>query len=272
MDLPLYQVDAFSDRVFAGNPAAVVLLGAWPGDDVLRAVAAENNLSETAFLLRTGDAFEIRWFTPVAEVALCGHATLASAFVVFHFLDWKAPVVRFRTRRSGELSVAKRGDLLEMDFPSRPPRPVSPLRGLAEALGAAPLETLDSEEDLLAVFGTEREVRDLRPDFAALAEIGERGVLATAPGSDCDFVSRCFFPRLGVPEDPVTGSAHCVLTPFWAARLGKPRLRARQVSARGGELLCEDRGARVSISGRAALYLQGTIADGVVPQPGRRGS
>ena len=157
-----------------------------------------------------------------------------------------------------------------MDFPSRPPHPVPPPPGLAEALGAVPLEVLDSEEDLLAVFGTEREVRDLRPDFTALAGIGERGVLATAPGSACDFVSRCFFPRLGVPEDPVTGSAHCVLAPFWAARLGKPRLRARQVSARGGEILCEDRGARVSISGRAALYLKGAIADGAVPLPGEK--
>jgi predicted PhzF superfamily epimerase YddE/YHI9 len=259
MELPLWQVDAFTDRVFAGNPAAVVLLPAWPDDAFLRDVAAENNLSETAFLVRRDDAFEIRWFTPVAEVALCGHATLASAFVVFRFLDWKPPAVRLRTRRSGELSVARRGDLLEMDFPAPP--------GLAAALGAPPLEVHDSEEDLLAVFGTEREVRDLHPDFAALAKIGERGVLATAPGSDCDFVSRCFFPRIGIPEDPVTGSAHCVLVPYWSKRLGRTRLRARQVSARGGELLCEDRGARVSIAGRAALYLTGSIADGVAARP-----
>lgn len=259
MKLPLYQVDAFTSRVFAGNPAAVCILDTWIEDATLQAVAAENNLSETAFLVACDGGYEIRWFTPVAEVALCGHATLASAFVLFTCLAWPRESVRFRTRRSGSLVVTRRGDELEMDFPARPARAAPAPRGLVAALGAAPQEVLASVEDLLVVLEAEERVRNLAPDLAELARVEGRGVIVTARGAErgCDFVSRYFAPRVGIPEDPVTGSAHCVLVPYWARVLGKRDLRAVQVSQRGGELFCGDRGDRVLIAGRAALYLQG---------------
>jgi PhzF family phenazine biosynthesis protein len=259
MKLPLYQVDAFTAEVFAGNPAAVCFLDDWLDDARLQAIAAENNLSETAFLVRAGEGFELRWFTPVVEVALCGHATLASAFVLFACRDWRAPEIVFRTRRSGLLRVTRSGELFTMDFPARPAVPVPPPPGLAEALGATPLEVRSSAEDVLVVLESADAVRALRPDFAALARVECRGTIVTAPGDGCDFVSRFFAPRVGIAEDPVTGSAHCVLTPYWAERLGRAKLRARQVSARGGEIFCEDRGERVGLAGRAVLYLKGEI-------------
>lgn len=259
MRIPFYQVDAFTSRVFAGNPAGVCPLESWPEDTLMQDIAAENNLAETAFLVRAGEGFELRWFTPACEVALCGHATLAAAYVLFERADWPGDSVRFRTRWSGELAVKRRGDLLELDFPARPPAPVVPPPGLAEMLGAVPEQVLGSAEDLLVVLASERDVLDLAPEIAALGRIDCRGVIVTAPGQTCDFVSRFFAPRVGVPEDPVTGSAHCVLVPYWSAALGKPELRARQVSRRGGELFCRDRGDRVAIAGRAALYLEGEI-------------
>lgn len=262
MNLPLYQVDAFTAEIFAGNPAAVCLLEEWPDDCLLQAIAAENNLSETAFLVRNKSGFELRWFTPVTEVALCGHATLASAFVLFSCRQWPEPSVRFMTRQSGTLTVTRQGDLLEMDFPARPAHRRAAPAGLAEALGVTPCEVLDSAEDLLVLVESEAVVRAVRPDFAALARIECRGVIVTAPGEGCDFVSRFFAPRVGIAEDPVTGSAHCVLTPYWAAVLGRDRLQARQVSQRGGELFCRNAGDRVAISGRAVLYLTGTIRAG----------
>ncbi len=259
MKIPIYQVDAFTSTVFSGNPAAVCMLDSWLDDGHLQAIAAENNLSETAFLVPGDRGFELRWFTPVTEVALCGHATLASAFVLFACRDWLEPGIRFQTRRSGQLLVTRRDDLLDMDFPARPatPRPVP--AGLAEALGVTPKQVFGSAEDLLVVLDDESAVRKVAPDFGALERVDCRGVIVTARGDRSDFVSRFFAPRVGIPEDPVTGSAHCVLIPYWASGLGRNNLHAFQVSRRGGELFCAHAGDRVTISGRAALYLEGTI-------------
>ena len=259
MRLPLYQVDAFASEVFSGNPAAVVLLDRWIDDSTLRAVAAENNLSETAFLVRNPEGFDLRWFTPVTEVALCGHATLGSAFVLFACRKWPEKNIRFRTRKSGELVVTRRDDLLEMDFPARPAYAQSPPAGLKEALGVSPQEIFGSAEDLLVVLDSEKIVREVKPDFIALDRVACRGTIITARGDRSDFVSRFFAPRVGIPEDPVTGSAHCVLTPYWAGVLRKTDLHAFQVSKRGGELFCTHAGERVKISGKAALYMEGTI-------------
>jgi len=258
MKLRLYHVDAFASRAFAGNPAAVVPLERWLDDATLQSIAAENNLSETAFFVGGGGEYHIRWMTPADEVDLCGHATLASAFVIFSEIEAGRAEVRFRSK-SGPLRVSAEGERLALDFPSRPPAPAeTSLAALAAALGARPSVALASR-DYLAVFGTEDEVRSLRPDMARVAALDRMAVIATAPGRDCDFVSRFFAPAVGVPEDPVTGSAHCTLVPYWAGRLGRKSLFARQVSARGGELWCEDRGERVSIAGHCVRYLEGTI-------------
>ena len=258
MKLRLFQVDAFASRVFAGNPAAVVPLERWLGDATLQAIATENNLSETAFFVGGKGDYHIRWMTPSDEVDLCGHATLASAWVVFNELEKGRTEVSFRSQ-SGPLRVTADGDRLALDFPSRPPEPADATReALARALGARPTAALASR-DYLAVFGSEDEVRALEPDMVAVAALDRMAVIATAPGGDCDFVSRFFVPSMGIPEDPVTGSAHCTLVPYWAKRLGKASLFARQVSARGGELWCEARGERVAIAGRCAKYLEGTI-------------
>ena len=258
MKLRLFQVDAFASRVFAGNPAAVVPLERWLGDATLQAIATENNLSETAFFVGGKGDYHIRWMTPADEVDLCGHATLASAWVVFNELEKGRAEVTFRSQ-SGPLRVTADGDRLALDFPSRPPEPADATReALARALGARPTAALASR-DYLAVFGSEDEVRALEPDMVAVAALDRMAVIATAPGGDCDFVSRFFVPSMGIPEDPVTGSAHCTLVPYWAKRLGRASLFARQVSARGGELWCEDRGERVAIAGRCAKYLEGTI-------------
>ena len=259
MKIPMYQVDAFTSQVFSGNPAAVCPLDAWIDDELMQSIAAENNLSETAFLVESGDGFDLRWFTPVTEVALCGHATLASAFVLFTCRGWSADTIRFQTRKSGVLTVTKRDDLLEMDFPARPAQAVDAPPGLEEALGVKRAQVLASEEDLLVILMDEDSVHTVRPDFRALAQIESRGVIITAKGEGSDFVSRFFAPRFGIDEDPVTGSAHCVLTPYWANVLGKNDLHALQVSTRGGELFCSYVGERVKISGRATLYLEGTI-------------
>ena len=255
--IPFYQVDAFTSRLFGGNPAGVCLLESWLPAEVMQAVAAENNLSETAFLVKEGDGWGLRWFTPEVEVDLCGHATLASGFVLLKVLGVAAGTVRFSTQ-SGPLAVNEEGDLLSMDFPSRPGEPCQAPPSLPEGLGIAAAEVRRSR-DYLMVVESEEQVRALRPDMGRLAGLDALGVIVTAPGRTCDFVSRFFAPGAGVPEDPVTGSAHCTLVPYWSHRLGKKRLHALQVSARGGELFCEDRGDRVSIAGTAALYLQGHI-------------
>ncbi|HET7308024.1 MAG TPA: PhzF family phenazine biosynthesis protein [Gammaproteobacteria bacterium] len=257
MRLRLFQVDAFAERPFEGNPAAVCPLDAWLDDVLLQAIAEENNLSETAFFVPAGDAFELRWFTPVEEVDLCGHATLASAHVLFEQLDYRQPAVRFETR-SGVLTASKNAAGLTMDFPAAPPEPLAMSDALAEALGRRPSALL-AAFDYVAVYESEDDIRALAPDFAALAKLDKRGVVATAPGREVDFVSRCFFPALRINEDPVTGSAHCETAPYWAGRLGGNRLEARQLSQRGGAIGCEVRGDRVSLTGRAASYLVGEI-------------
>ncbi len=257
MRVPIYQVDAFTSRLFAGNPAAVCPLEDWLEDGVLQAIAAENNLSETAFFVRQGDRFHLRWFTPALEVDLCGHATLASAFVILDYLEPAREAVAFDTR-SGELIVRRDGDRLSMDFPARPPVACDVPAGLVEALGASPHQTFRSR-DLMAVFETEEEIRALDPRMDLLAQVDAFAVIVTAPARDVDFVSRFFAPRGGIAEDPVTGSAHCTLVPYWSRRLGKNSLHARQVSARGGELWCEDRGDRVTLQGRAVRFMQGEI-------------
>ena len=259
MRLRLFQVDAFTDAVFGGNPAAVCPLDSWLDDATLQAIAAENNLSETAFLVPANGAYDLRWFTPLAEVDLCGHATLASAHVVFRHLRQEADSVGFESR-SGRLEVVRCDDgSLAMDFPALAAHAVPPPPGLAAGLGAEPAAVF-ADMDYLALFDSESAVTALSPDFGALARLDRRGVIVSAPGESVDFVSRFFCPRLGVPEDPVTGSAHCMLAPFWAGRLGKTTLHAWQASARGGMLECSVAGDRVRLTGRAVQYLEGTIA------------
>lgn len=257
MELPIFQVDAFSSSVFSGNPAAICPLEEWLPDETLQAIAAENNLAETAYFVRNNGRFHLRWFTPACEVDLCGHATLASAYVLFHELKEPGDILRFDSK-SGELIVRRDGHLLVMNFPSWPPRPIAADPKLAAAMGGAPIEIL-AARDYLIRYPSEIEVRRLTPDMGALKKIDRFAFIATAPGDDCDFVSRFFAPAKGIPEDPVTGSAHCTLTPYWASELGKTSLRARQISPRGGELLCKLVDDRVEIAGHAALFLRGQI-------------
>jgi PhzF family phenazine biosynthesis protein len=257
MKLPLYQIDAFTSRLFGGNPAAVVLLDHWLPDDVLAAIAAENNLAETAFVIPRPDLVPLRWFTPKVEVDLCGHATLAAAHVLLRYAFPLADRIIFSSR-SGNLTVTRDGDRLSMDFPSRPGKPVAVTDDLAAALGIRPREAFMAR-DLMAIFDHESEVADLEPDFPRIAALDAFAVIASAPGGNVDFVSRFFAPRAGIPEDPVTGSAHCTLVPYWAARLGKIDLVAKQISSRGGDLFCGLRGDRVLIAGRVVEYLRGEI-------------
>lgn len=261
MNIALYQLDAFSNRAFGGNPAAICPLETWLDSETLQKIANENNLSETAFFVPSADHFELRWFTPLAEVDLCGHATLASAWVILNLLDPERARVQFETR-SGVLTVERgEDDFLSMDFPSKPAVAREAPKALVEGLGAEPSEVLASERDYLVVFDTEDQVRKLKPDFLRLRGLDRLGVIVTAPGESADFVSRFFAPSVGVPEDPVTGSAHCTLIPYWAKRLdrGDGSLEARQISARGGHLVCRDLGERVTIAGRAALYMTGEL-------------
>ena len=264
MKIPIYQVDAFTSDVFSGNPAAVCLLDSWLGDKYLQSIAAENNLSETAFLVRNADGFDIRWFTPITEIALCGHATLASAFVLSTFRQWTTNRIDFATRKSGRLVVTRQDHLFEMDFPARPAIAQGSPAGLNEALRITPekvyvFEPAGDRPVVMAVLADEKAVKAVQPDFSALAQVDCRGAIITAKGDSSDFVSRYFAPRVGVPEDPVTGSAHCVLIPYWAQVLGKNVLHAFQVSKRGGELFCANAGERVKIAGKAVLYLEGII-------------
>jgi PhzF family phenazine biosynthesis protein len=267
-EIPLYQVDAFTSHAFRGNPAAVCPLpaGPWLPDEVLQAIAAENNLSETAYFRPRpeNDGFDLRWFTPAIEVDLCGHATLASAFVVMTALRPASTRVAFHTSRSGVLTVTRNAQdgRLVMDFPARPPSPIAVPPGIAEALGATPAAVVQAR-DLVAVFDDADAVRGLRPDFAKIAALDTYALCATAPGTgadaDVDFVSRFFAPRAGIPEDPVTGSAHCTLIPYWAERLGRKTVKARQVSARTGEMVGTVRGDRVDMVGDAVVVIKGTL-------------
>jgi len=262
MRLRMYRVDAFTDTVYCGNQAGVVPLRRWLADKVMQAIAMENNLSETAFFVPEGSAYQLRWFTPSAEVSLCGHATLATAYVIFRILQPSRRSVRFHTQ-SGDLVVTRKGDLQVMDFPRFKPQPCDPPAGLEAALGARPAEVWKTREDnhFYAIFESAGVIRSMVPDMTRLAALHPYQVAVSASGEGEDFVSRFFAPGIGIPEDPVTGSMHCALIPYWAERLQKSKLYARQVSKRGGELFCEDRPgeSRVRISGRAVLSLTGYL-------------
>ena len=257
MKLDIYQVDAFSQSPFGGNPAAVCPLTEWLSDEQLQAIAAENNLSETAYFVPRGECYELRWFTPEIEVDLCGHATLAAAWVLIHQLADAPEVLRFATR-SGELRVTRNGDELAMDFPAKLPQPCEPPDGMLSALGIEQADVF-STDDYIVLLEDEAQVAALTPDFARLKGLPKRGIAVTAKSARFDFISRWFGPNVGVNEDPVTGSAHTSLAPFWAERLGKNRLTAEQGGKRRGQLRCELKGDRVIISGHGVLYLQGTI-------------
>ncbi|KAA3595762.1 MAG: PhzF family phenazine biosynthesis protein [Calditrichaeota bacterium] len=258
MQIPIYQVDAFTNERFSGNPAAVCPLDSWLEDSVLQNIALENNLSETAFFVKNEKGYHIRWFTPAVEVKLCGHATLATSFVIFNYFEPNSNKIHFDSL-SGELIVTKENDLLTLDFPIKEITKTEIPKLAVEAFGKMPLEAYNSD-DLLLVFDDEDFVKKVKPNFEILKKLtGFRGVCITSKGKDFDFVSRFFAPIFGINEDPVTGSAHCMLIPFWAEKLGKNDLRAKQVSARGGELICKLDGKRVKISGNAVLYLEGKI-------------
>lgn len=262
MKFPIYYVDAFSEKNFSGNPAAVCPLSNWADDLLMQNIAFENNLSETAFLVHRKERVEIRWFTPLAEVELCGHATLASAHVLFNHLHFPGNEIVFHSRFSGELVVRRKEPYLELDFPADPPEPSLPPAGLIKAIGKKPLEIWKGRTDYLLCYGAQEDIEELKPDFNALHAIPARGIIVTAPGYDCDFVSRFFAPSVGVNEDPVTGSAHTTLTPFWAHRMNQLSFEAIQLSRRGGFLQCQLAGNRVLIAGHARTYLAGEIYTG----------
>jgi PhzF family phenazine biosynthesis protein len=257
MKIPIFQVDAFTSKVFSGNPAAVLPLDYWLDDGQLQAIASENNLSETAFFVNRGEYYQLRWFTPQTEVDICGHATLAAAYVVMNKVNPKLREITFGTR-SGELIVRRKGDLYSMDFPAHPPEPCQTPQDLLDAFDIKPQEVLASNY-YLVVFKTEEEVRELNPYMTLLKELDRIGIITTAPGKHVDFVSRFFAPAVGVPEDPVTGSAHCTLIPYWANKTKKKKLKAKQVSRRGGDIYCELKNDRVIIAGNATLYMEGAI-------------
>ena len=257
MKIPLYQIDAFTSKVFSGNPAAVCPLERWLPDKQMQAIAMENNLSETAFFVKKEGHYELRWLTPKIEVDLCGHATLASAYVFFNFIDQTAHSVSFKTK-SGMLQVNREGDLLAMNFPSRKANPCPIPEQLIQGLGEQPEEVLLAR-DYLVVYDSEDKVRSLKPNINLLLQNEALGTIVTATGENSDFVSRFFAPKVGIPEDPVTGSAHSTLIPYWSDKLGRKKLYARQISSRSGELFCEDLGDRVKIAGKAVRYSEGFL-------------
>ena len=257
MSIRYYEVHAFTDRLFAGNPAGVCLLNEPLPDELMQTITRENNLPATAFVLDRGASFDLRWFSPTLELEVCGHATLASGHVLFEHVGRREEALTFQTR-AGELKIARADGRLVLDFPVRPVTSCEAPPLLVDSLGAEPREVLKGA-DYLAVFERPEQIIALRPKLDGLAQLPVRGIIVTAPGDDCDFVSRFFAPQRGIPEDSVTGSAHCTLVPYWAARLGRKQLHARQVSQRGGELFCEDRGDRVGIGGMAVTYLEGTL-------------
>jgi PhzF family phenazine biosynthesis protein len=257
MEITLYQIDAFASKLFEGNPAAVCPLGAWLSDEIMQSIAAENNLSETAFLVSKGNGYHIRWFTPTSEVDLCGHATLASAYVLFNILGYKKDKIEFDSK-SGILAVTKANEWLVMDFPSQPPVSCDIPKEIIKAFDRAPIECLKSE-DFVVVFEREIDIESANPDFEQLKKLDLRGVIITAKSTRYDFVARFFAPKYGIPEDPVTGSAYTQLAPYWASRMGSKRFSVKQVSSRGGELTCEVVDDRVLISGKAIKYLEGKI-------------
>ena len=258
MKIRLYQIDAFTDRVFGGNPAAVCPLEHWIPDKLMQQIAMENNLAETAFFVRDRDHFDIRWFTPEIEVDLCGHATLATAFVIFNLEHFSGLVIEFGSR-GGLLRVLNNGDSLTLDFPAdKPVRSTAP-ENLLAGMGLRPLEIYRGKSDYMLVYSNAGQIEKLKPDMSRISEVDARGIIATAPGEDVDFVSRFFAPQSGISEDPVTGSAHTTLAPYWAEKLGRTELIARQLSKRGGWLKCRIAGDRVEISGQARAYMTGEI-------------
>ncbi|MFO7978692.1 MAG: PhzF family phenazine biosynthesis protein [Bacteroidales bacterium] len=259
MKMKMFQVDAFAEEMFSGNPAAVCLPGQWPDDDLMQKIAAENNLSETAFVVKQEQHFQIRWFTPQVEVDLCGHATLASAYVLLHHTNYGLEEVHFVSPRSGNLMVSEKEGILYLDFPADTLDPCDCIERIARCIGVKPLQTWKGKTDIIALLESEQQIKDLAPDFAAIAGLPARGLIVTAPGDEVDFVSRFFCPQLGIDEDPVTGSAHTSLTPFWSEKLGKKQMQARQLSQRGGNLSCFLVGQRILIGGKARLYMEGMI-------------
>ncbi|MFA9392340.1 MAG: PhzF family phenazine biosynthesis protein [Prolixibacteraceae bacterium] len=256
----LYQVDAFAEHPFSGNPAAVVILDEWISIELMQNIAMENNLSETAFIVPHKEVFNIRYFTPLNEVELCGHATLASAHVLFNFYGQKGKTITFRTQQRGDLLIVQDQQVIKMNFPCDNYKKVSVPNNVGAALGIEPLEAYWGLNDLMLVYETEEQIKSVVPNFDLLNGIEARGVLITATGSNVDFVSRFFAPREGINEDPVTGSAHTTLIPYWSQRLGKKALLAKQLSKRGGTIYCEMKGERVEIGGKAIHYLTGTIS------------
>lgn len=258
MKLKIYQVDAFAEKVFSGNPAAVIPLENWLADEVMQNIALENNLSETAFFIPTENGFQIRWFTPGAEVDLCGHATLASAHIIFNHLNSAKKEIQFESR-SGTLTVKKANNLLVLNFPASKISEVEIPNNLKDAFNLEPVKCVKGRDDLMLIYKNENEIRQLTPDFQKILKSKTRGIICTAKSEKFDFVSRFFAPAVGVNEDPVTGSAHTMLIPFWAKELNKKQLHAKQISARGGELYCEHLNDRVAIGGKAITYLIGEI-------------
>jgi PhzF family phenazine biosynthesis protein len=260
MKVRMFQVDSFTDRLFGGNPAAVCILENWLPETAMQQIAMENNLAETAFILTTENGYEIRWFTPKIEVNLCGHATLAAAHVLFNHMGYTEPEINFLSMSSGTLSVKTDGNLLTLDFPADVAKKIATPPVLLKALGIEPMETWQGKTDIMAVLPSEEDVIKLRPDFELLGSMDVRGIIVTAEGTTTDFVSRFFAPQSGINEDPVTGSAHTTLTPYWAKELGKDKLSALQLSERRGNLWCTNMGARVAISGHAVTYMEAEIA------------
>jgi PhzF family phenazine biosynthesis protein len=259
MDLSIYQVDAFTDHLFGGNPAAIIPLENWISDDLMQKIASENNLSETAFYVKSEDNFEIRWFTPTAEVDLCGHATLAAAHILFEEKKYARKTLIFNSK-SGILKVEKSNNLYTMDFPSDKIHQVTTPVEILKGLNTTPLETFCGKEDYMIIFDSENEIENIQPDFRMLSLLeNARGVIVTAPGNEVDFVSRCFYPQFGIDEDPATGSAHTTLTPYWSQKLDKIEMTALQLSPRKGVFHCKNLKDRVLISGQAVTYLKGKI-------------
>lgn len=258
MTLQFYQVDAFTSKLFGGNPAAVVPLEKWLDDETMQNIAMENNLSETAFFVKEGTHYHIRWMTPVAEVSLCGHATLASAYVIFNYIEKETTQIKFKSM-SGELIVDREEETLSLNFPSNKPNKIEVTETIKSAFAKEPLEVLEGGNYILAVYEDEEFVKTINPNFELVKQIHPHGVIISAIGKEVDFVSRMFAPNEGINEDPVTGSAHTVLVPYWSEKLGKKNFRAQQVSKRVGDLTCEELGSRVKISGKAVLYATGNI-------------
>ncbi|HEU4470508.1 MAG TPA: PhzF family phenazine biosynthesis protein [Flavisolibacter sp.] len=259
MKLSVYQVDAFANSVFRGNPAAVVPLEGWISDELMLQIAMENNLSETAFFVKTDAGYHLRWFTPEYEIDLCGHATLASAYVIKNFLEPHLASIHFTTQKAGILKASASDGIYTLDFPSRPPETCEVPDKLLPSLGLSHAVEVLKSRDYFVVVPDESAVANATPDYGLMKELDTIGVIITAKGQSADVVSRCFYPGAGIPEDPVTGSAHCNIVPYWAEKLHKHKLHCRQLSARGGEILCELQGGRVLMSGKCALYLQGEI-------------